>query len=151
MIMDTKNKIWIALLTIFLLACDPQGTDEIYYFKNNTNTIIKIILYERNYKDSNEITTNSEIIIKEVKGLGAGGFGDIGVYDSIKLINTNTNTRLKWENPGGLGYIDINNGVGTDRNIGKDFYNRKYWKFRTIGDNEEWSFIINEEDLDLFQ
>jgi len=149
--MDTKKIIWTIILAIFLLACDPQGTDEIYYFKNNSNITIKVNLYKYNNVDTYEVNTNSEIIIKEVKGLGAGGFGDIGIFDSLKLVITSNNKILKWEKPNGIGYIDVDNGIGTDRNIGKDFYNRKYWKLKTVGDDEEWTFTINEEDLSLFE
>ena len=148
--MGSKKIIWAVVVILSILGCDPS-MDIKYYIKNTTDKEISITLYENNTNKSDVIFTNTEYTVKEVYGLGTGGFGSIGTFDSIKLVITSENRMLKWERPNkSYGYIDIDNNIGKDRNIGKDFYNRKYWALRSIGDEEEWTFIIDEIDLDLF-
>ncbi len=150
MIMDTKI-IHLLVLALLLLSCDPHSVEKSFRIKNNSNSEIDILLYQNGETQSLDNFPNSETEIKKVSGLGTGGFGDIGIYDSIKLKITSSIKSIIWLNPGGAGYIDTNNNIGIERDVSKDIYNRKNWTFQANGDDEEWIFTINESDLELFE
>lgn len=148
--MDTKL-IYLLAFVFMLMSCDPDSVEKSFMISNNSNSDIDIILYQNGGNRQLENFSKSETVIKKVSGLGTGGFGDIGVYDSIRLsITSNTNSVI-WLNPGGVGYIDTENNIGTERDVPKDIYNRNNWTLNTNGDDEEWMFTINEEDLALFE
>ena len=71
-------------------------------------------------------------------------------FDSIKLKLLDEKA-LQWINPEGAGYIDIVNNIGENREVEKDIYNRENWLLKASGDDENWTFTINENDLDLFK
>ena len=150
MIMGTKM-IYLFILILLLYSCDPQAVEKSFIVNNESNSNIDIILFR--YEDNRQINnfSNTKTEIKKVSGLGTGGFGDIGVYDSIKFIVTDNNKAITWVNPGGVGYIDLLNNIGKERNVAKDIYNRKYWILVTSGDVEEWIYEINEMDIKLFE
>jgi len=150
MIMDTKFIYLLGLIFLFF-SCDPYSVEKSFRIKNNSSSDINILLYENGENRNLDNFSNSETEIKRVSGLGTGGFGDIGIYDSIKLKITSNMKSIIWVNPGGVGYIDIDNNIGTERDVPKDIYNRKNWTFQANGDDEEWIFTINESDLDLFE
>ena len=150
MIMDTKV-IYLLAFVFLLFSCDPIAIEKSYRISNNSNSDIEILLFQNGENRQLNNYSNSETEIKKVSGLGTGGFGDIGIYDSIKLTLTSNSKFIVWINPGGLGYIDIDNNIGEERNVQKDIYNRKNWTLQTNGDDEEWIFKINWADLDLFE
>jgi hypothetical protein len=148
--MDTKI-IHLLVLALLLLSCDPDSVEKSFTVKNNSNSDIDVLLYQNGENRNLNNFSNSETEIKQVSGLGTGGFGDIGIYDSIKLKITSNMKSIIWINPGGVGYIDVDNNIGTERDVLKDIYNRRNWTFQTNGDDEVWIFTINESDLDLFE
>lgn len=150
MIMDTKFIYLLGFIFLFF-SCDPESVEKSFRVENNSNSDINILLYQNGENQNLDNFSNSETEIKQVSGLGTGGFGDIGIYDSIELKITSNMKSIIWLNPGGVGYIDIDNNIGTDRNIIKDIYNRKNWSFQANGDDEVWIFTISESDLELFE
>lgn len=42
-------------------------------------------------------------------------------------------------------------GIGEERDIPKDMYNVNDWTLEMIGNDEEWTFTINDSDLELFE
>jgi len=150
MIMDTKFLYFLAFVFLFL-SCDPYSVEKSFRIKNNSNSDIDILLYQNGETRDLDNFSNSETEIKKVSGLGTGGFGDIGIYDSIKLKIASNMKSIIWINPGGTGYIDTDNNIEAERDVPKDIYNRKNWTLQTSGDNEEWIFTIIESDLELFE
>ncbi len=148
--MDTKL-VYLLAFVFMLTSCDPDSVEKSFKISNDSNLDIDIILYEKGENRQLKNFSKSETEIKKVSGLGTGGFGDIGVYDSIKLSITSNMNSIIWLNPGGVGYIDIENKIGTERDVPKDIYNRNNWTLSTNGDDEEWIFTINETDLGLFE
>jgi len=149
MIMDTKNLLLATLLTVFILSCDPSS-EKSFIINNNTSETLSISVDNSSEIIKFEIQPHNQINILEFGSIG-GDFGAISDFNST-LFTLNNGKYFKHIRPeNSYGYIDIDNNIGTDRNISKDFYNKKYWEFKTIGDDEQWTFTINDKDLDLFK
>ncbi len=152
MIMDTKNLLLLTLISILFLACNPidPESEKTFVLNNNTNKQMNISLYQSTRLTNLELSSNNKIILLKFGGIG-GDFGAISDFDSISILLNNGKLFKRTKPNNSYGYIDTDNNIGTDRNIGKDFYNKKYWQFKTVGSDEEWTFTINEEDLNLFE
>jgi len=152
MIMETKNLLLLALISILFLACNPidPESEKTFVLNNNTNEQMNISLYQSTKLINLELSSNNKIILLKFEGIG-GGFGAISDFDSISILLSNGKIFKRIKPNNSYGYIDVDNNIGVNRNIEKDFYNKKYWEFKTISNNEEWLFTINEEDLDLFE
>ena len=151
MIMDTKKLLWTALLlAIVFLSCDPPSSEKLFIINNNTSKTLSISVDNSSGIKKMDIQPHNQINILEFGGIG-GDFGAVSDFNSISFTLNNGKYFKHIRPENSYGYIDIDNGIGTDRNIPKDFYNKKYWKFKTVGDDEEWIFTINEEDLALFE
>ncbi len=152
MIMDTKKILWASILAVLILACDPidPESEKTFVLNNSTNEQMNISLYQSTKITNLELSSNNKIILLKFGGIG-GGFGAVSDLDSISILLNNGKIFKRIKPNNSYGYIDVDNNIGVNRNIEKDFYNKDYWEFRTVGDNEEWLFTINEEDLDLFE
>ena len=150
MIMDTKIICFISAIFLFS-SCDPSAVEKLYLIRNDSGSNIQIILFQNGETNSLKNFSSTQTEIKSVSGLGTGGFGDIGIFDSIKLQLITNQKMITWKSPMGVGYIDIDENIGEERTIPKDIYNRKNWLLEMAGDDEHWIFEIYEKELDLFE
>lgn len=147
MIMDTR----FFCFFLILVSCDPHSVEENYFVKNSSHSNLQISLFKSAETINQDIFSESRINIKEVRGIGTGEFGSIAIYDSIILKSVDDKKKIKWVNPGGVGFIDVKRDLGKERYVVKDIYNRKYWVLTKMDNVETWTFIILEEDLELFE
>ena len=160
MIMDIKTKIigstFLLFVSIFLCSCDPEMSTS-YKIKNNSAQDFTINLYEFGNAIpevlDNGSGTKTEIFGANLSG-NAGFFGEVARFDSIEISyeKDDVTMTLNWTKPEGRGYIIPEDGIGEPRDdVPKDLYNRDNWELIINGDDERWIFIINEEDLTLFE
>jgi hypothetical protein len=138
---------------ILFLMCDP-ARDISFTIKNNTQHDFKVNTYgaypgENSY-DMLELSS-VEFIYYRTSG---GGFNAISDFDSIIIFDATNNKKYKWVRPNDkydYGYIDSEYGIGEEREVPKDMYNVNDWTLEMIGNDEEWTFTINDSDLELFE
>jgi len=150
MIMDIKLFSFLVLILLFC-SCDPSAVEKSFLIRNDSGSNIQIILFQNGETNYLKNFSSTQTKIKRVSGLGTGGFGDIGIFDSIKLQLITNQKMITWKSPMGVGYIDIDKNIGEERSIPKDIYNRKNWLLEMVGDDEHWIFEIHEKELDIFE
>ena len=149
--MDTRD-IYLLLLTLSFLSCDPNSREISFSVENKTNQTFKITLFESSKENTFDLLELSSVEFLRYGALG-GGFGAIANFDSIRTFSTTSGKKLEWIKPNNsFGYIDPDYRIGQERDIEKDIYNVKHWQLEIKGyDDEEWIFTINESDLELFE
>jgi len=157
--MNIKSKITgttlLFVLSIFLCSCDPEMSTS-YKIKNNSTQDFTINLYEFGNAIpeilDNGSGTKTEIFGDKNYPGSPGFFGKIHEIDSVIITIDDNDRTIRWERPEGRGYIIPEDGIGEPRDdVPKDLYNRDNWELTINGDDERWIFIVNEEDLTLFE
>lgn len=155
--MDIKSfKICLLFsLAIIISSCDPFPEDQYYILKNDSPEDITAVFYsflDTITSSEYNISTSNKINLFTNSTRSPEVFGAISAFDSVVLSLSENDKKLRWTRPAQFGFIDIGAGIGEERdNLPKDIYNRDNWQYNIIGSSVEWIFIINEEDLTLFE
>ena len=145
--MDTKLICLFAVI-LLILSCDPSREFS-FFIENRTTQTLRVSLFEESKENVVDILESDTIQFLKYSALG-GGFNAIADFDSIGITIRVDNKSIKWTKPdNGYGYIDEH--IGEERDVPKDIYNRKNWILETNGNDEMWTFKINESDLELFE
>ncbi len=132
-----------------LFVCDPGKETRSFLLQNESSSDIEINLYQNGETSFAVLNEKTSFSILEFNSRGRD-FGAITTYDSVHFM-IDENHNIIWIKPENrFGYIDTENNVGETRLIYKDFYDRKNWTFLIAGDNEEWVYTIDPEDITQF-
>jgi elongation factor P--beta-lysine ligase len=137
---------------ILFLICSPAPRDISFTIENNTQHDFKVNTFWRNSEVNNyDMLELSSVEFYKVR-IRHAGFGNISSLDSIIIVDVTNTKKQKWVRPNNTyGFIDTDKNYGEEREVPKDMYNKKNWTLEMFGDDQEWTFTINDSDLGLFE